>query len=114
MTAYIGAYNLFCCRRYKKLVLFWRNRTRLANAPTAEQIISTYIRCHLPYQSACVNTWLPPLHSLDKPGPFRYNGAQCACVDHWGVGARYNDGTVYRSLYTVAKYMLAITYKTLK
>ena len=30
------------------------------------------------------------------------------------IGARYNDGTVYRSLYTVAKYMLAITYKTLK
>ena len=56
MTAYIGAYNLLCCRRYKKLVLFWRNRTRLANAPTPEQIISTYIRCHLPYQSACVNT----------------------------------------------------------
>ena len=44
-------------RRYKKFVLFWRNRTRLANAPTPEQIILTYLRCHLTYQSACVNSW---------------------------------------------------------
>ena len=45
--------------RYKKLVLFWRNMTRLANAPTPEQIIMTYLRSHQTYQSACVNTLLP-------------------------------------------------------
>ena len=43
-------------RRYKKLVLFWRNKTRLANLPKPEQIIRTYLSCHLTYHSACVNT----------------------------------------------------------
>ena len=47
---------LLSCQRYKKLLLFWRNRTRLANAPTPEQIIMTYLRSHQTYQSACVNT----------------------------------------------------------
>ena len=51
-------------RRYKKLVLFWRNRTRLANLPTPEQIIRTYLGCHLTYHSACVNTGLPPFRYI--------------------------------------------------
>ena len=32
IAAQIGPYNLFWCLRYKKLVLFWRKRIRLACA----------------------------------------------------------------------------------
>ena len=36
-------------RHYKKLVLLWRNRTRLRNEPIPEQIIMTYLRCRCEY-----------------------------------------------------------------
>ena len=40
----------------QKKISFVLEGTRLANLPAPEQIIRTYLRCHLTYHSGCVNT----------------------------------------------------------